>query len=209
MISHKNVGKNESFLQDPISIKKESTLSLEEPIFSLQEHASMDEDPTTPTFYNSNFPAANPDGEPSLELSAMQQGLTSLLFLICIGSLIAGFIFQRTLRHDRFKSVRTAFNRLLFVRTTTMQVNLLVEMALLASILQSWWSPQPDVCLTLSLLSALLAFTITYMTMWLSLVRLLLLAAARWALGMAGGSPTSASTSSCCCRTPRLPLSSC
>ncbi|KAF0314233.1 hypothetical protein FJT64_015337 [Amphibalanus amphitrite] len=75
---------------------------------------------------------------------------------------------------------RTAFNTLLLARAAVLQINLASEIVQLVTILQTCWTPPTSVCFGLGLLSGLCAFTITYLTMWLSLVRLLLLAAARW-----------------------------
>ncbi|KAF0307968.1 hypothetical protein FJT64_020765 [Amphibalanus amphitrite] len=112
-----------------------------------------------------------------------KQCLASLLVLICISSILAGIVFRTTLKRylARFHAVCTVFNSLLLVRVLFLLGNVLMELVLFAVILWPSRESQWDTCFALSLLSAASAFTITYLTMWLSLVRLLLLAVARWA----------------------------
>ena len=107
-----------------------------------------------------------------------QRSLLTLLLLICVASVVACWLFGRAV--CRCNARRTAFNALLLMRAAALQANLTVEMTVLVTLLQQWWKPQLYVCFTLSLASAVCAFTITFLTAWLSLVRLLLLAVARW-----------------------------
>ena len=116
---------------------------------------------------------------PSVPLALTERLPLTLLLLICSASAAACWIFCRVVRCCNAQ--RTAFNGLLLARAAVLQVNLAAEMALLVLMLQQWWVPRPDVCFTLSLISAVCAFAITFLTSWLSLVRLLLLAVARWA----------------------------
>ena len=117
--------------------------------------------------------------EGSEPLALAQRSLLALLLAVCAASVLACRRFWRVVRLcDRR---RTAFNRLLLARAAVLQANLTSEMVMMVIMLQRWWTPSTSVCFVPGLVSGLCAFTITYLTMWLSLVRLLLLAVSRWA----------------------------
>ncbi|KAF0310247.1 hypothetical protein FJT64_018715 [Amphibalanus amphitrite] len=140
------------------------------------------EQPSTSATPASEVQDRLPAADASLELTLPQQWLATLLVLICIGSILAGLVFRATLKRylARFHAPNTVFDSLLLVRATILLGNVLMELVLFAVILRPSRESQRNTCFALSLLSAASAFTITYLTMWLSLVRLLLLAAARW-----------------------------
>ena len=107
-----------------------------------------------------------------------QRGLVVLVVIIILASLVACLLFQRVLQ--RCNTHRTIFNGLLLLRSYILQLNLVTELVIMVAVLDPWSELTSLLCVVCNALTGFLAFSITYLTSWLSLVRLLLLAVARW-----------------------------
>ncbi|KAF0312310.1 hypothetical protein FJT64_016915 [Amphibalanus amphitrite] len=81
----------------------------------------------------------------------------------------------------RSRARPTVFNRLLLLRSYVLQVNLATELFIVMPLLQRLTRLHLVLCGFFDGLTNVLAFTITYLTCWLGVSRLLLLAVARWA----------------------------
>ncbi|KAF0295147.1 hypothetical protein FJT64_007280 [Amphibalanus amphitrite] len=108
-----------------------------------------------------------------------QHVLALLVIAIILSSVVASVFFQRAMRRCRARP--TVFNRLLLLRSYVLQANLATELFIVMPLLQRLTRLHLVLCGFFDGLTNVLAFTITYLTCWLGLSRLLLLAVARWA----------------------------
>ncbi|KAF0294148.1 hypothetical protein FJT64_008165 [Amphibalanus amphitrite] len=134
-----------------------------------------------PLVINSVKTVHNPSYKAYKSVSSMQgqRYLALVVITIILASVLGSVFFQRAMR--RCRAIPTVFNFLLLLRSRVLQVNLVIELAIMLQLLLPPLRLHWLLCGFFNGLSGVLAFTITYLTCWLGLVRLLLLAVARWA----------------------------
>ena len=115
----------------------------------------------------------------STNATPAQRGLAVLVIILILASFVSSVFFQRALRCCN--TYKTIFNGILLMRSYALQLNLITELVIMAAVLRPWSSSSSLFCMICNGLTGFLAFTITYLTSWLSLARLLLLAVAHWA----------------------------